>query len=380
MLTEDRKTVFRSGFGISYVEAGQGGGQLYKNLPFFFSDVVATDQNAAPPRLLSQGLPPPVPPDPNNIRQLSGGNPNAWDFDLQSTQVMQWSAGVQRELVSNMLVDVAYVGSRTNSLISNINLNQSFPGPGAQGPRRPFFAVNPDLVNLTYRTNYGAAKYHSMQVRVERRYSAGLTAGLAYTWAKYMSNTGHINGGGNGPPQDARCTACEWGPMPEDRRHIAVINHNWEIPFGRTRKFLTSGPASLIFGDWGLSGIWSFASGERFTPTLASPVSNSAGGGGDRPNRLADGNLPEGERTIDRWFDTSAFAPAAQFTFGNAGRGILIGPGTFNVNLNIQREFSFAERYRLQFRAEMYNAFNRANFGVPNAAIGNRMARGTLRT
>jgi hypothetical protein len=368
MLTQ--KIVFRSGFGISYVEAGQGGGQLYKNLPFFFSQVLQTDQNAAPPRLLSQGLPTPVMPDRNNIQQLSGGSPNAWDFDLQSTKVMQWSAGIQREIVENTLLDVSYVGTRTIALISNINLNQSFPGPGAQGPRRPYFAVNPDLVNLIYRTNYGSAKYHSLQVRVERRYAAGLTASLAYTWAKYMANASRINGFGNGPPQDARCTACEWGPMPEDRRHIAVVNHHWELPFGRNRKFLNSGPAALIFGNWNLSGIWSASSGERFTPTLAAAVSNSAGGGGDRPNRLADGNLPEGQRTIDRWFDLTAFAPAAAFTFGNAGRGILIGPGMFSVNLNIMREFLFGERYRLQFRTQMYNAFNRANFGNPNAAIG----------
>lgn len=373
MLTNDRKTVLRTGFGVSYVEAGQGGGQLYKNLPFFFSQVFATDQNAAPPSLLSQGLPTPVPPDPGNIAALSGGSPNAWDFDLQSTQVMQWSLGIQREIMSNLLVDVAYVGSRTNALISNINLNQSFPGAGAQGPRRPFFSKNPDLVNLTYRTNYGGAKYHSLQVRVERRYADGLSASMAYTWGKYMANTGHINGGGNGPPQDARCTACEWGPMPEDKRHIVVINHNWELPFGKGRRYLQDGPASWILGNWNLSGIWTLASGERFTSTLAAAVSNSAGGGGDRPNRLSDGNLPEDQRTIDRWFDTSAFAAPPQFNFGNSGRGILIGPGEFTTNVNIMREFPFAERRRLQFRWEMYNAFNRTNFGNPNAAIGNAL-------
>jgi hypothetical protein len=371
MLTEDRKTVFRSGFGVSYVEAGQGGGQLYKNLPFFFSQIIATDQNAAPPARLSGGLSAPVPPDPNNIAAISSGSPNAWDYDLQSTRVMQWSAGVQREIIQDLLVDVSYVGTRTNGLLANINLNQSFPGAGAQNPRRPFFAANPGLVNLGYRTNYGGAKYHGLQVRVERRMTAGLSASLAYTYAKYMANAGHVNGGGNGPPQDARCTACEWGPMPEDRRNILVFNHVWELPFGKNRKYLTSGPASWIFGNWNLSGVWTANSGDRFTATMAAAVSNSAGGGGDRPNRLADGNLPEGDRTIDRWFDISAFAAAQQFTFGNSGRGILVGPGSLTANLNVQRDFLIGERFRTQFRWEMYNAFNRANFGNPNAAIGN---------
>ena len=103
-------------------------------------------------------------------------------------------------------------------------------------------------------------------------------------------------------------------------------------------------------------------------------VSNSAGGGGDRPNRAADGNLPAGERTIDRWFDVRAFTTPAQFNFGNSARGILVGPGVFNVDLGVHRNFPFGERRYVSFRWEMFNALNRANFGDPNAAIGNSVA------
>jgi hypothetical protein len=374
LLTKDNKTVLRSGFGVSYVEAGQGGGQLYKNLPFFYSQVIATDQNGRPDRRLSQGLPIPVAPDLNDQRTLSGGNPNAWDRDLQMTRAMQWSFGIQREILPDTLVEVSYVGTRTTGLIANVNINQSFPGPGAQGPRRPYFSINPDVTNITYRTNYGAAKYHSLQVRGEKRYSHGISATVAYTWSKYMSNAGQINGGGNGQPQDARCYRCEWGPMPEDRRHVAVINHNWELPFGPGRAVLNNGTLAHIAGAWMLTGIWSLSTGEHFTPTLATAVSNSAGGGGDRPNRIADGNLPEDQRTIDRWFDLNAFAAPPQFQFGDAGRGILVGPGNFNVDLGVQRLFPIGEGKRLQFRWEMFNAFNRANFNTPNAAIGNAQA------
>ena len=371
LLTSDNRTVLRSGFGVSYVEAGQGGGQLYKNLPFFYSQVIATDQNGRPAQRLSQGLPTPVAPDVSDARTLNSGNPNAWDRNLQMTRSMQWSIGIQREIVANTLVEVSYVGTRGLGLIGNVNLNQSIPGPGAQPPRRPYFSINPDVTNITYRTNYGASKYHSLQVRGERRYSHGLSATVAYTWSKYMSNAGQINGGGNGPPQDARCYRCEWGPMPEDRRHVAVINHNWELPFGPGRAVLNDGPLGHILGAWTLTGIWSLSTGEHFTPTLATAVSNSAGGGGDRPNRIRDGNLPASERTIDRWFDVAAFAPPPQFTFGNAGRGILVGPGNFNVDLGVHRLFTLTEQSRLQFRWEMFNAFNRANFSTPNASIGN---------
>jgi hypothetical protein len=374
MLTSDRKTVLRAGAGFSFVEAGQGGGQLYKNLPFFFSQVVATDQNSQPPLLLSDGLPTPVPPDVNDIAALSGGNPNAWDYGLQSTRVMQWSLGIQREIIPELLAEITYVGTRTTGLIANVNINQSVPGAGAQGPRRPFYAINPNVTNITYRTNYGGAKYHALQTRVEKRASAGLSLSLAYTWSHYMSNAGNINGGGNGPPQDSRCYQCEWGSSPEDRRHVLVLNHVYELPFGHGRRWAGEGILSHIVGPWNVSGIWTFSTGEHFTPTLAATVSNSAGGGGDRPNRVRDGNLPESERTIDRWFDVTAFAAPAQFTFGNAGRGILVGPGNFNVDLGVHRNFRLSETHLLSFRWEMFNAMNRANFAVPNAAIGNPVA------
>jgi hypothetical protein len=158
--------------------------------------------------------------------------------------------------------------------------------------------------------------------------------------------------------------------MPEDRRHFAVINHVYELPFGPGRSLVQSGVLSHIVGNWNLSGIWTMSTGEHFTPGLAAAVSNSAGGGGDRPNRVRDGNLPTGERTIDRWFDTAAFTAPAQFNFGDAGRGILVGPGMFNVDAGVHRNFRFSEQVRMSLRWEMFNAFNRANFGIPNAAIG----------
>jgi hypothetical protein len=153
-----------------------------------------------------------------------------------------------------------------------------------------------------------------------------------------------------------------------------VINHVYELPFGTRRRYLSKGFVSYLAGDWNLSGIWSVESGQRFTPTLAAAVSNSAGGGGDRPNRIADGTLAGGQQSIDRWFDVGAFTSPAQFQFGNSGRGILTGPNFFNLDLGIHRNFVLTERFNLSFRAEMFNAFNHPNFDVPNAVIGNQQA------
>ncbi len=152
------------------------------------------------------------------------------------------------------------------------------------------------------------------------------------------------------------------------------VNHNWELPFGKGRQFVSTGPLSHIIGNWNITGIWTLSTGEKFTANSAAGVSNSAGGGGDRPNRLKNGNLPTSERTIDRWFDLTAWASPALFNYGNSGRGILVGPGNVNVDFGLQREFPFGESKRVQFRWEMFNAFNRANFTTPNSSIGNALA------
>ena len=153
-LTSDRKTILRSGFGISYVDLLAGGAQLYKNLPYYFAQNITTDIAGPPVSTISQGLPIPVQPDINNQAALSTGSPNVWDMSLRQTEILQWSFGIQRQIRSDLMLDATYVGTRGERiLVNSLNLNQSVPGPGAQGPRRPYFAINPNLVNVAYRTN-----------------------------------------------------------------------------------------------------------------------------------------------------------------------------------------------------------------------------------
>jgi hypothetical protein len=223
------------------------------------------------------------------------------------------------------------------------------------------------VADIDYRTNWGASKYHSVQSRVERRYARGLTINFSYTWSHNLADTRGVRN--STQPQDARCTRCEWGNAVEDRHHVAIVSHVYELPFGKGRQFASQGMLGHIIGNWDLSGAWTMYSGSYFTPTLGSPVSNSTGGGPQRPDRIGDGNLPSG-RTIDRWFDLNAFATPRQFTFGNSANFVLIGPGYFNTDLGIHRNFQVGERAKLSFRWEMFNSFNRANFNNPNATIG----------
>jgi Carboxypeptidase regulatory-like domain len=373
-LASDKKTIVRSGFGISYVNMDAGGAQLYKNLPYYFSQVVTTDINSAPPTTLSQGLPTPVPPSLSNPVALSSGSPTAWDFGLRQTEILQWSAGIQRQLRSDLILDVTYVGTRGERiLVNSVNLNQSVPGVGAQGPRRPYYIINPNLVNVSYRTNAGDSKYESLQVRLDKRFSQGFNFGLSYTYASYLSDVGNPNGGGNADIQNHACVACNWGPVPDDYKHVLSFNHVLESPFGAGRRWVTQGIGSHILGGWSLSGIWTVRSGGRLTPTYSTSVSNSSGGGTQRPNRVGPGDLASGQ-SIYHWFDTTAFVAPAQFTFGNSGTGILFGPSAFNVDLSLTRNFKLTERFGLNFRAEAFNTFNHTNFGNPNVSIGTASA------
>ncbi len=361
----------RSGFGISYVDMDAGGAQLYKNPPYFFNQVISTNIAGAPPTTISAGLPTPVPPSLTDEVALSTGSFNAWDYNLRQSEIIQWNFGIQHEFAKDFLLDVSYVGTRGERLLVNsLNLNQSLPGPGAQNPRRPYYTLNPNLVNLSYRTNSGDSKYESLQVKLDKRLSRGLIFGVAYTYASYLSDVGLPNGGGNGDIQNHFCVRCNWGPTPDDYTHVFTLNHVYQFPFGAGRQHLTHGPAAWILGGWDINGIWSAHTGGRFTPVLGTNVSNSSGGGTQRPNRLASGNLPSGQQTIAHWFDTAAFAAPALYTFGDSGTGILTGPGYFDLDLGIVRTIPITEHVGLTLRGEVFNAFNRANFNNPNASIG----------
>ncbi len=374
-LTSDRKTILRSGFGISYVDMYAGGAQLYKNLPYYFAQTITTDITAAPVSTLSQGLPIPVQPDITNQAALSTGSPNVWDMSLRQTEILQWSFGIQRQLMSDMVLNVGYVATRGERiLVNSLNLNESLPGPGAQGPRRPYYTINPNLVNVAYRTNAGDSKYQSLQVHLEKRFSRGLTFGASYTYSSYLSDAGNPNGGGNSDIQNTSASPATGVPH---RIHSGTFSRSITCMICRSagigRTCATDhSPMSWEIGPSMVSGAHkavgtSLRFWERTCRTQRAAEHSVR-------IELRSGNLPAGQQTIDHWFDTSAFPAPAQFTFGNSGTGILTGPAYFNVDLGLVRHFSIMERFGLDIRGEWFNAFNHANFNLPNSSIGTGQA------
>jgi hypothetical protein len=225
------------------------------------------------------------------------------------------------------------------------------------------------------------ASYNSFQTRLEKRFSAGVSSLVSYTWGKALTEApDHIStsGGGAGldtgtfrQPQNPYNLKAERGLAEFDVKHRFVWSAIWEMPFGRGRHFGQgwNGGTDAILGGWQLSSILVAQSGLGLTATTAgSTVLNIGGERTTRPNLVGNPELPVGQRTVERWFDTNAFAlynPAPQ-AYGNAGVGIMRGPGFSTHDITLAKSFRVNERSHFQFRSEFFNLYNRANFNPPD--------------
>ncbi len=366
-LTSDGKTVFRAGSGIAYFWGMNGGRQMVENPPMNVQQQFTTASNAPPTLYLTTLLPAPNP----NVNLLNPANLTnifiAYDAHMKLAQNFQWSADIQRQLRNDLSLTVGYVGTRTNDMMNIVNPNQALPGIGLEGPRRPLYSVNPAIPDISYRTNAFGAKYHSLQVNLDKRYGKGLTGHVAYTWSHNMTSTVGPNDV-QYPPMNSYCTACEWGDVNADRRHMLIITHVYELPFGAGRPFLNRGAISQIVGGWDLSGLWSVFTGLHNNPVDA--VANLSGTeypgsvNYERPNVVpgCDPNVVPGGKTRLEWFNPGCYTLPQAGTFGNSGAYTIVGPGLFTVDFGLHRNFSIKEKMKLQVRWETFNTTNHTNF------------------
>ena len=158
----------------------------------------------------------------------------------------------------------------------------------------------------------------------------------------------------------------EWALSSFDHRHLLVASGTYQFPL-----LAGSGPLTeTLLGGWRVNAILSAQSGAPFTVNLGVDQANIGAGPAQRPNQLRDPNLPSAERTPERWFDTSAFALQAPFTFGSAPRNSVIGPGITNVDLVVARTWAIKESRQIEFRWEIFNVLNAAHFDLPNRVFG----------
>jgi hypothetical protein len=374
------KVVIRGGFGIFYEHPFAHGAPSSASLGFEKSAALNSPDNGVTPALyLRNGvtgvqLTPPdrdagfgaVPPGERPTTNVTYYEPNR-----RTGYAQQFNFSIQRQLPGDMLFEVQYLGNLGRKLpVSNLNINQVHPsllGPGNAQALRPYPQFN--SVQIAFPT-LGAHNYHAGVVKLEKRYSSGFNLLATYTWARNIGNLDQAAGfGDNQIFQDYYNRQLDKGPLTTDIIHRFVWSSVYDLPFGRGRQWLTDGILSRMVGGWQLGAISTVQSGGPFTVTTQTNTTNSFSAGGLRANVVRDPDLPSGERTIQRWFDTEAFVPPPAYTFGNAGRGILRGDNRVNFDFSILKNFTFGERKFVQFRGELFNAFNHPDFGLPNHTL-----------
>jgi hypothetical protein len=359
---KSQKTVFRAGYGrfFSYQEIRTGDPlQLAYNLPFFFEPSFVSD-GVTPLLTVSGGFP------PLSISQAKFAGVTSNDWRLHAPVIDEWNVNIQQQLPANILFEIAYVGSKGTHLQVLVDHNQDpVPGPGDVQARRPYPQYGP----FTSIENHGNSSYHSLQLKAEKRLSAGLLFLSSFTFSKSINDQPEICC--NGPwPQNSYNLKAEKGPSDFDNRFRWVSSFDYELPLGRGRRFLNQSRAmDLALGGWHVGGIVTFRSGFYFSPLMGYDPSNTGSNGLLRTDRVANGNLPSDQRNPDLWFDTNAFPVPTGYTFGNAGKNILEGPGGATADISVRKVFALTERTNLEFRAESFNLFNHPTFAQPDNYI-----------
>ncbi len=407
------KVVVRSGYGIFFIPSYTGNGPADG---YTQTTPIRGTQNFIPFDTLSN-------PVPGGILQPQGSALGALQDVGQgvpavrsaraSTYLQQWMLGVQYSVRTNDLIDIAYVGNRGIKLsaggyerdmlnpqyfsLGTAALNQLVPNPlagklsssgcqlqNAMVPRQQLLRPFPEYCSVQDQAApVGDSYYDALQLTYTHRFHAGFSVLASYTFSKFIDDVEGNNGWANSGPTSIRNyynLAAEKSVDGADIPHSLVVSYIYELPFGKGKAVGShmSTAADAVVGGWQLTGISTFKQG---FPLSIAPANNTLGqyGGNRRPNIV--GNVHVAHPTINGWFNTAAFQdPSNPFDFGNSARYIstLRAPGYQNWDLSLQKYWKLGEVARLQFRAEMYNAFNRANFYAPNQYSGAGSAFGTI--
>ncbi len=286
--------------------------------------------------------------------------------NARTPYLQAWNFGVQRDLGAGFVLDVTYVGNKDTKLWARTWPNQPPPGPGDIDSRRPYTNVSTVAGNQTL----GNASYNGLQVRMDKRFSRGLSILAGYTWSKAITDTQGAETGAFVPDlQDNNNRRANRGLWAADTRQRFTLSSVYELPFGNKKRFFSGGNGVVekVVSGWQFGAIFTYQSGQPLTVTL--PFDNpNVGEGAKLPNLLHDPN--QGPKTVDQFFDTSAFAVPPPFSFGNEGIGSVYGPSLTDMDLSLIKNTNISERVNLQFRFEAFNALNHPILGAPNTTFG----------
>jgi len=344
--------VVRAGYGISY-DAGmfEASSAAFFNPPQFVLQQFYT--SAAAPLTLQNPFPlsanVPVPPTLSVV-----------STNLTTPYVQQWNLTVEKTLGQIGTLRISYAGSKGTHLLSASDLNQPLPAPGDLQSRRPY----PQYANIFFLQSNASSSFNALEVHFSRRLNSRFSLWVSYTYSHSIDNASAILPTTPDPnfPQNSHDLAAERASSSFDIRQHLTLAYVVNLPRGNKWTRNTE-----------VQGITTLYSGQPFTPMLLQDNSNTGNGidgaenGSDRPNIV--GNPTLSHPTPQQWFNTSAFAIPAPYTFGNAGRNCLRGPAFATFDLSLMRRFSLTERASLTVQAQAFNLFNRVNFNLPNAYV-----------
>jgi hypothetical protein len=368
------KTVVRAAYGVFWAYEDNLSGLGAGGYPWAISAVYPSDQiNPSSAISLDKGVPvnwlqfsPTAPPN-LGIRGIGLFKP---------AYIQQWNYTMERE-IGSILLGASYVGNKGTHLAQYLQRNQPAPGPGLITTRRPYQGYG----TITEVESSGNSIYHGLLLKAEKRFSKGLSFLASYTFSKAIEDSGSpaldSTAAGSDQPQDPRNLRAERGLSPHDVRSRFIFNYSYELPFGKGRMFQAGGSklAEAVLGGWQVNGITLVQSGRHETIGVSFDASNT-GSSNYRANALRNPQLSSSERTVSRYFDTSAFAVPDPYTYGNAGRNTVEGPGQVNFDFSLFKNFRLRERKgsfsdnEIQFRAEFFNVFNTPQFQIPNRLVG----------
>jgi len=362
------QTVIRGGYGayteqIGYFDRLQGGG------PFEIAETYTTNEIVNGEPLFA--FPNPFPGD-LGAASIPSQSATGYPMETDNGTIHQFNLTVERQ-IGDIGFRTSYIGSRSRGLNFPLSINK----PEASDvpfsvDRRPYS----EFTSVTYNLDTGKHNYDSFQFQVLKRAGA-FTFSTHYTLQSSLSNFGnrenpyiYLSGIGTNSLSENDWDGM-WNREQYDARHKFVINTSWDIPVGRGRTYMSDVPAAVdhVIGGWQLTTIHYFKSGQYFTPSFSGADPSNTNTVGGLPDRIADGNLPTDQRSIDGWFDVNAFQLPPSGRYGNSGLNILEGPGIHVHHMNLTKRFTLTERFGMELAASISNLFNRPHFRYPRNVI-----------
>ena len=343
----NEKTVIRSAYGMFYNSAFfQELQDRRKFWPYNVQQVFSPNRGTVPDLAITDSG-----PSFSSTAAIGGWPQNP---ENRTPYSQQWNLTIQRQLMSDLTLDVGYVGSQNIHQLGYNPINDATsPGPGPVNPRR----LLPLYGDLDGGRNDYNSNYNGLQVKAVKRYSKGLQVDASYTWARCMDTDDSLN---EFQVQNMYNLRGEYGRCSLDIRHLFQGDFVYDLPFGKGRRFGSSWNRGVnaVLGGWATQGILRFNTGSPINIQSGQDRAN-VGRSYQRPSVI--GNPDNGPKKVDAWFNASVIIPATIYTYGNLGRNVLSGAGLQNFDFALHKEFPITEKQRFEFRGEFFNILNHTN-------------------